>query len=361
MSNSQRVYHTVLRSILPNCPTHRITQTHNLAWLITGLFVAAHCQLTRIAPHLPWDGERDSIIQRLRRVLMNPRLDVRTLYGPTVGYLLHWLNNRERIILVIDRTTIGNALNILVVGIAFRGRVLPLAWKVQKKQGSFQLCYVQAALRFVARWMPASTHQIWVVGDREYQDVVFQKFVRDTLHWHFVQRLDQSTWIFPSRRRAFKLKSSGLRRGEFRSFGQVQVTHQRFGWVELVGYWESDEDEPWYLISAVKLGREAVVIYRHRFWIEEMFRDFKSYGWNLEASGIQTPSRFERLLLAMALAYVWLVKVGVQVVKRGWRPWVDRRAHRTLSYFRLGWNWLNRLLARDQQLPCPVLAANFEK
>jgi hypothetical protein len=146
MSNSQRVYHTVLRLILPNCPTQRITQTYNLAWFITGLFVAAHYQLTRIAAHLPWDGDRDSIVQRLRRVLMNPRLEVRTLYAPTVRYLLRWLNNSEQIILVIDRTMLGNTLNILLVGIAFRGRVLPMAWKVQKKQGTFQLRYVHALL-----------------------------------------------------------------------------------------------------------------------------------------------------------------------------------------------------------------------
>ena len=71
----------------------------------------------------------------------------RTLYGPTVGYLLRWLNNAEGVILVIDRTMIGEALDILMVSVAFRGRTLPLAWKIQKKQGAFQLRYVQAAPR----------------------------------------------------------------------------------------------------------------------------------------------------------------------------------------------------------------------
>jgi hypothetical protein len=71
--------------------------------------------------------------------------------------------------------------------------------------------------------------------------------------------------------------------------------------------------------------------------------------------------RFERLLFIMALAYVWLVQVAITVVKRGWRHWVDRKAQRTLSYFRLGWNWLNRMLARDQRLLCPVLGLGFAK
>jgi hypothetical protein len=178
-----------------------------LAWFIVGVVLAAHCQLTRVAPYVPWDGNRDSIVQRLRRGLLNQRLAVRTVYGPTVGYLLHWLNTGPPIVLVIDRTTLGDALNIWLIGIAFRGRVLPLVWKVQHKPGSFPLRYVQAALRFIAHWAPASA-AIWVVGDREFQDVLLQAFVRDTLHWHFVQRVDQTLSIYPRGHRAFKLCSN---------------------------------------------------------------------------------------------------------------------------------------------------------
>jgi hypothetical protein len=35
-----------------------------------------------------------------------------------------------------------------------------------------------------------------------------------------------------------------------------------------------------------------------------MYRDFKSYGWNIEASRITNPQRFSHLLLSIALAYV---------------------------------------------------------
>src|SRR5512138_85638 len=106
MSNSQRLYHTVTRVIRSQCSALRVTQTRNLAWFIVGVVLAAHCQLTQIAPHLPWEGNRDSLVQRLRRVLMNQRLAVRTLYGPTVGYILQWLNTGQPLVLVIDRTTL---------------------------------------------------------------------------------------------------------------------------------------------------------------------------------------------------------------------------------------------------------------
>lgn len=102
-------------------------------------------------------------------------------------------------------------------------------------------------------------------------------------------------------------------------------------------------------------------IYQRRFWIEEMFRDFKSHGWNIQASGLRLPVRFERLLLMIALAYVWFVQIGLSVVKRGLRRWIDRRARRNLSYFRLGWNWLDRLLAHDQSPPWLVGAFGHAK
>lgn len=147
-----------------HCPTDRVTQTRNLAWLVKGLLVAAPCQLNRLAPHLPWDGERDSIIQRLRRILIKARLDVRTLYGPTVGYLLQVLKGPAGIVLVIDRTTLSNDLNLLMIGVAFRGRVLPLAWKVQKKlrsgasaspnntSASSSCSAIAAACKWAKRW-----------------------------------------------------------------------------------------------------------------------------------------------------------------------------------------------------------------
>lgn len=301
MSNSQRLYHTVTRVIGSQCSTRRITQTRNIAWFIVGLVLAAQCQLTQIAPHLPWEGNRDSIVPRLRRVLMNQRLAVRTLDGPTVGYLLHWLNTGQPLILVIDRTTLRDELNLVLIGVAFRGRVLPLVWKVQQKQGSFHLRSVHAALRFMAAWTRA-TAAIWLVGDREFQDVLLPTFVRDTWHWPFVQRIDQTLWSSPRGHRAFKLNTSGLHPGQFRAFGRGGITRQQFGWVELIGYWPAGEDEPWYLISDRTLGRRAGRSYRRRFAIEALFRDFKSHGGEWEASRIRQPARLERLLFIRAFA-----------------------------------------------------------
>jgi hypothetical protein len=129
----------------------------------------------------------------------------------------------------------------------------------------------------------------------------------------------------------------------------------------LVAYWRPGEDEPWYLIRDKTVGRYALKIYQRRFWTERTFRDFKSQGWSLEDSELSQPRRFERLLLMIALAYVWLVQIGAYVIKRGLQRWVDRRCHRTLSYFRLGLSWLNRLLGCGKVVDFSIYAFGSAK
>jgi hypothetical protein len=79
-------------------------------------------------------------------------------------------------------------------------------------------------------------------------------------------------------------------------------------------------------------------------WIETLFRDWQSGGFGLERTRIGTTRQLERLLLVLALAYVWLVSVGRWVVKRGYRRLVDAGTPRCwkTSLFQLGKSWLER-------------------
>ena len=282
---------------------------------------------------------------------MNKRIDVRASYGAVVRSLLSQMGN-ARIVLILDRTTLGNYLNIWSVSIAYRGRSLPLAWKVMKKQGQMQRCHLEAALRFVKRWAPDSPH-IWVVGDREFQDVAFQDFIENELGWHYVQRITNNLWLYPEQGEPFQPKQLGLRPGQRRVIANVRVTRQQAGPAHFLAYWGRGEEEPWYLLSEQPIDRATTRIYAQRAWVEPMYRDFKTFGWNIEASRIRDPRRLSRLLLGIALAYVWLLQLASHVVKRGWRRFVDRTARRTLSYFRIGWNWLLRCINHGEPIVLP--------
>jgi hypothetical protein len=356
MSHSQQLYHTVYRRLQEGRPSERTTRLRNLSLLVTALYLAASCYLTRLADHLLVSGCKDSRVQRLRRLLMNPRLAVRGCYQTTATAVLRYMGN-ARIVLIVDRTTLGNWLNILTVSVAYRGRALPLAWKVFKKQGQFRRCHVEALLRWVRTCLSPTVapHQIWVVGDREFQDIALQATIEHDLGWHYVQRITHNLWLAPQDGESFKPNQLALQPGQHYSRANVRVTQQHAGPAYFVAYWAIGEQEPWYLLSDQPSTLQTLHVYRRRFWTEPMYRDFKSYGWDLEASRLRDPRRLERLLLGMALAYVWLMQLASAVIKRGNRALVDRTARRTLSYFRIGWNWLLWRLDRGLSVELPDL------
>ena len=85
-------------------------QLHNLGLLCGALDV-------------PLAEQRDNLIQRLRRWLKNEHLDVAACYAPVARQILaHW-PGRE-CCLVMDRTDIKDRLSILMLGLAYRKRVL---------------------------------------------------------------------------------------------------------------------------------------------------------------------------------------------------------------------------------------------
>jgi hypothetical protein len=79
-------------------------------------------------------------------------------------------------------------------------------------------------------------------------------------------------------------------------------------------------------------------------WIEEMFGDFKSNGFDLETVRLRHFLRLSRLTMAVALLYIWLVAFGVKTIKQSRRHLVDRNKCRQLSIFRIGYDMLERCL-----------------
>ena len=58
-------------------------------------------------------------------------------------------------------------------------------------------------------------------------------------------------------------------------------------------------------------------------WIETVFRDWQSGGFQLDQCGLSDTTRLVRELFVLAIGYLWLVSLGRWVVKRGYRLLID--------------------------------------
>ena len=124
----------------------------------------------------------------------------------------------------------------------------------------------------------------------------------------------------------------------------VFITQGGFGPLLCVAYWEAGYDRPLYLLSNLELGEEAVYWYKKRFQIETFFSDQKSRGFGRDKSHLSDPDRLARLLMASCLAYIWIVCLGVRVVRSGNLPLIHRKTRCDLSLFQIGLLWLDYCL-----------------
>ena len=132
---------------------------------------------------------------------------------------------------------------------------------------------------------------------------------------------------------------------------------KKAGWREcsFVAYWSVRHKEPLILASSLPASWDLIALYRCRGATETLFRDWKSYGWDWEASQIRNLAHHERLFVGMALATLVVLCLGNQVAQevlaQGARARRSRRWHAKHSLFRLG---LDRLRATVYGTTAPV-------
>ena len=257
---------------------------------------------------------------------------------------------------MLDATDLGGRLPVLFLAVAYRGRALPLAWRMLPAMGCSEFSEQKALLADVAALLPAGA-DVTLLADREYGSLAMTRWCL-ARGWHFCLRLKKNRWFVQADGQRRQIASLPLTPGGRLSVGGVRLPALPEQALSLSCGWSrgNKDDEPWYILSDLSADHRVLSLYHVRFHIEEMFRDFKEFGFRLETTHLREPERVSRLLLCVCLAHVGLMNAGVWVSKRGLRRRVDRHRKRQLSYFQIGWRFLQKLLACGQPLRCELAA-----
>jgi hypothetical protein len=324
------------------------TQVNNLALLTLGLAISPNCHLATIATVLPIEGQRENLIQHLRRVLKDADLLRRRAYGGVIRHLLaHW--TAQEIALVMDRTDLADRLSILMLAMAYGKRALPLAWHVLDFGGTRAELQMEL-LNQAAPWMPEGP-RVTLFGDAEFRAVEVQRLCQRR-HWHWQVGL-KSDLLFREGESAWQpLKTWTVLPGERQYRQNVYLTAEHdFGPVNLVADWQTDKDAPRYTVMDQPANRQAWRRGRKRQWIENFFRDWKSHGFDLEDTDLDDYHRLDGLLLGMSLADVWLLHLGQWLTDTGQRTLLEAKHKHDYSLFRLGRDYLRRAQVMGWEVP----------
>jgi hypothetical protein len=355
MSISYHAYYTVRDTLHRFLAPLSKPQRHNVSLFVYGLFAAGNCQLPRIAAKLPLVVGAASITQRLERLLKNPHIQPAALYKPVTRFLLSCFSGGS-LRLIMDATDLGDRFPMLFVAVVYHGRALPLAWRMLPQQGCSTFAEQKALLTVIASCLadiyPKPT-QIVLLADREYGSAALIRWCHRQ-GWHFCLRMKKNRWFTAADGTRMQMQDIPLAPGERAYRKQITLPDLPGLILSLSCAWsdKDKDDEPWYILSDLPAGPDVLTLYAKRFSIEEMFRDFKEQGFRLETTHLRTTERVARLVFCVCLAYVWLLQAGLWVCKRGWRRRIDRHAKRQLSYFQIGWRYLQQAAANGSHFYC---------
>ncbi len=339
------LYHTWFYRIRELRSKQRVTQIRNFVWLMVGIFQSRSVYLSRTAMKIPGRAKLLSTTRRLSRFLDNPAIRVWEWYGPIA---CEWLEaqyqHNGEVRLIVDGTKIGSQHQLLMVGLAYRKRAIPIAWTWVKHVKGHSTARKQLALLSYVRTLLPAGAAIFLVGDCEFGSMEVLRQL-DQWRWFYVLRQKTSTHVWHNEQEGWRDFGSFVHKPRQSLWLQGgYLTEKEIYPVNLLVHWKIGEGEPWCLATNLPDQQMALRCYARRMWIEEMFGDLKKHGFDLESTMLRHFIRLSRLTLAVALLYVWLVSAGVKTVHAGLRHLVDRKDRRDLCVFQIGLRFIERRL-----------------
>lgn len=359
MSPTSRLYDALSR-YLSQCDIQWQDTRHlqTLCWMMIGMIQSQNVYLNGFGMYVISRAQvAQSHQRRFRRWLSNRRINVVSAHQALVQQALSgW--KHERLYLSLDTTVVWNCFCIVWVGVVYRGRTVPIAWRVVAQPSStVRLWTIQRVLRQTARILPDGV-AIVLLADRGFADGKLMKYLRENLGWHFRIRIKRS-FQFQLEGQWRKVSSVQLHPGQAYFTPAVSVGKTKpYPNVYLAFALDLQSGEDWTIVSDEPTTLQTFAQYRLRFCVEELFLDIKSNGFNLEASRLRDKFALSQLCGAIALTMLFLVLQGVQVVASGKRRQVDAHWNRGMSYLKLGWNWIRLAITHQWKIQVyPLLSS----
>lgn len=347
-------YDSIAARLSQMLPSLRPRLLEPLSLALLGISQAVSSHQAAIAAALPLDTKQQSKLQRLRRLLDNPKLSPEAIYQPIVQPLLSGLK-RQPVQLLLDRVVLTSWLNVLVVSIGFRRRSLPLCWCLLEHQGCSSLEDQQRLLLAAAKLLPHGV-RLSVHADSEFRSLSLFGWLREQ-GWNAMLGVRGTLLVSSEADSPGKPLAEWLpNRDSVAYLNQVWLREDRIGPINLLAWWDSNDRGElicYGVMSNLTANWQTYQLGKRRMWIETLFRDWQSSGFGLDTSGIRDHERFTRLLVLVSLVYVWFVSVGRWLVKRGYRSVIDAgpATRWQSSLFSLALAWQNRLRSLERQMP----------
>jgi hypothetical protein len=347
MSSSHELYTRVFTKLRAVHPEPHLKRIANWVWVIVGLILSQSVHLSQIAQHIPSEAQAAGRIAQVRRWLANKFINVPQFYRPLITEALHGWTNKA-VFVILDGCLVNHeALQFFRLSLSHCFRAIPLAWLVVKGPGLITLEKCEALLDEAARLLKRVA-SVTFLADRGFRDKDWgRKCLK--LGWNYGIRVANNTGVTLADGRVLAIHRLGVQPGRPRYFQNVRLTAEADWVCNLAVTWTTPTPKQPAELCAIAMnvpaGQRTLKDYLKRMHVEESFRDDKSGSFDLDATKLTDPERLNHLLLAIAVAVLWIYDIGEQVLRAHERQEIDPAYKRQLSVFQIGWRKLHRWIS----------------
>jgi Transposase DDE domain len=298
MSDNLRRYRAIRDALAQGYPTsfqgNFARHLNTLAALISGIVGSKSSQLPHIATKVPDGTKPESRVKRFTRWLDNDHILEEVYFLPYADVLLRHLA-LQTVVLVMDGSGVGRGCTALMIHVVYKGRALPLAWRVrQAPKGHFPEDLHIAVVELMREVLPEGATVVFL-GDGACDGTALQARLHEA-GWSYACRTALST-VATWEGETFRLDTLGAcsKPGTLIALQEVKLTRDAYGPVMVLSCWAKGYQDPLYLVSNMATAEDACRFYAKRFRIETFFSDQKSRGFHIHKSHMSDVQRLSRL------------------------------------------------------------------
>lgn len=259
-------------------------------------------------------------------------------------FVLAQLPSTKALVLCLDRSNwkfgIIN-LNILAIGVVYKGIAFPVLWMMLDKQGNSNQAERERLMRTLLKHLPVSSIRA-LVADREFIGKDWIAFLHKHEIPYYIRIRKNILCEHEPQTLAIYTLFTTLPYGQaltlhnsYTLFGQtLRVTGVRL---------KADKADEYLILITNTDPHHALACYAQRWEIESFFKAIKSAGFNFEATHLRHPERIHTLLSLVTIALVWSHKVGEYLHRIKPIPFKNH-GYLATSLFRYGLDFLRSTL-----------------
>ena len=296
-----------------NLPTLTKPRTDLIALFIFSILKVGTVNLVKISVAMGSKAQAKSNYRRLQRFIDQVRWCFKTL----VPLILKWADIKSPLTLVIDRTNwkLGKAnINILCISVVNENYCIPIIWKLLNKRGnSSQSERIELITELLS--IPNLPKIKEIIGDREFVGSSWFKYLKDN-DIDIIIRLKDNMYVSRYRKKikVYNIVKSNTRNGSQSDKKQYWLDGVKI-YIHGFQYQTEDGKLENLIIASFTSKTKVSEAYSKRWYIEVMFKNFKSNGFNMEDTHVTNQKRLETLFGLLTLGYVCAINAGTIIFK----------------------------------------------